>query len=88
MAICLAANSLLRDVLANPRSRLKHLGKTVEIGDSRFFGVLRRLWIPLVILAVIGGGGWTVSRLHGVFGAEKRPLYADTGSTDSTVLQP
>jgi hypothetical protein len=36
------------------------------------------LWIPLVILAVIGAGGFTVSRLHGIFGSENRPSYADT----------
>jgi nitrate reductase NapE component len=42
------------------------------------FKVLKRLWIPLVILAVIGAGGFTVSRLHGVFGSEKRASYADT----------
>jgi hypothetical protein len=27
---------------------------------------------------VIGAGGLTVSRLHGLFGSEKRPSYADT----------
>ena len=43
-----------------------------------FFRVLRRLWIPLVVLAVIGAGGLTVSRLHGVFGSEKHLSYADT----------
>jgi hypothetical protein len=42
------------------------------------FEVLRRLWIPLVIVVVIGVGGLTVSRLHGIFGSEKRPLYADS----------
>jgi len=47
-------------------------------GDATFMGVLRRVWIPLVILAVIGIGGLTVSRLHGVFGSENRPKYADT----------
>jgi hypothetical protein len=31
-----------------------------------------------VILTVIGAGGFTVSRLHGIFGSEKRPSYADT----------
>jgi Mycobacterium membrane protein len=36
------------------------------------------VWIPLVIVAVIGAGGWTVSRLHGAFGSEKHQLYADT----------
>jgi hypothetical protein len=38
---------------------------------------LGRLWIPLLILVVIGAGGLTVARLHGVFGAEKGRSYAD-----------
>jgi hypothetical protein len=52
------------------------------------FGVLKRVWIPLVILAVIGAGGWTVLRLHSVFGAEKRPLYADTRVNDNKPYNP
>lgn len=32
----------------------------------------------MVILAVVGVGALTVSRLHGVFGNERRPSYADT----------
>ena len=40
--------------------------------------VLKRLWIPLVVLAVIAVGGLTVSRLHGLFGSEKSLSYADT----------
>lgn len=47
------------------------------------FGLLRRLWIPLLVLVVIIAGGFTVSRLHGIFGADKRPSYADTKVTDS-----
>jgi Mycobacterium membrane protein len=43
-----------------------------------FLRVLRRLWIPLVILVVVAAGGLTVSRLHGLFGSEKSPSYADT----------
>lgn len=39
---------------------------------------LKRLWIPLVVLAVIAVGGLTVSRLHGLFGSEKGLSYADT----------
>jgi hypothetical protein len=39
---------------------------------------LGRLWIPLIITVVIGAGGFTVSRLHGIFGSEKRPSYADS----------
>ena len=52
------------------------------------FRVLERVWIPLVIAIVIGAGGLTVSRLHGVFGSEKRPLYADTGTDDTKPFNP
>ena len=51
-------------------------------------GVLKRLWIPLVILVVIGAGGLTVSRLHGIFGSEKRPSYADTRIDDTKPFNP
>jgi hypothetical protein len=50
--------------------------------------VLRQLWIPLVILVVIGAGGWTVSRLHGAFGSEKQRLYADTRISNTTSFNP
>jgi Mycobacterium membrane protein len=39
---------------------------------------LKRLWIPLLILVVLGAGGFTVSRLHGVFGSQTNPAYTDT----------
>ncbi|BBZ39195.1 hypothetical protein MCNS_22580 [Mycobacterium conspicuum] len=42
------------------------------------FRVLKRLWIPLVVLAVVAVGGLTVSRLHGLFGSEKGISYGDT----------
>ncbi len=43
-------------------------------------GVLTRLWIPLLTVVVLIVGGFTVLRLHGVFGSEVRPRYADTES--------
>ncbi|MBV9321605.1 MAG: MmpS family protein [Mycobacterium sp.] len=49
---------------------------------------MRRLWILLIILVVIGVGGLTVSRLHGIFGSEKRPSYADTKINDSKPFDP
>ena len=52
------------------------------------FGVLRRLWVPLIVLVVIGAGGLTVSRLHGIFGSEKRPSYADTRIDDAKPFNP
>jgi nitrate reductase NapE component len=45
--------------------------------------VLRRLWIPLVVLVVVGAGGFAVSRLHGIFGSEKRPSYVDSNARES-----
>ena len=51
-------------------------------------GVLRRLWIPLVILVVIGVGALTVARLHGIFGSEKRPSYADSKIDESRSFDP
>ncbi|MDH6196191.1 hypothetical protein M2272_002834 [Mycobacterium frederiksbergense] len=39
---------------------------------------LKRLWIPLVIAVVLVAGGFTVLRLHGVFGSQVRPMYSDT----------
>ena len=57
-------------------------------GDLRTLGVLRRVWIPLLILVVIGAGGFTVSRLHGIFGSEKRPTYADTKISDTKTYNP
>ena len=51
-------------------------------------GVLKRLWIPLVILVVIGVGALTVARLHGIFGSEKRPSYADSKIDEGRPFDP
>jgi hypothetical protein len=50
--------------------------------------VLERVWIPLVIAIVIGLGGFTVARIHGIFGSEKRPQYSDSASDDSKPFNP
>jgi hypothetical protein len=50
--------------------------------------VLKRLWIPLVVLVVIGAAGLAVERLHGVFGSERRPSYADTKHEDNKPFNP
>ncbi len=49
---------------------------------------LKRLWIPLLIVAVVAAGGLTVSRLHGIFGSEKRESYADTRIKDTKPFNP
>jgi nitrate reductase NapE component len=41
-------------------------------------GVLRRAWIPLLIVVVVCAGGFTVWRLHGIFGTDNRIAYSDT----------
>lgn len=49
---------------------------------------MRRLWVPLVILVVVVAGGFTVSRLHGVFGNEKRLSYSDTRVDNAKPFNP
>ncbi|MGH3563344.1 MAG: MmpS family transport accessory protein [Mycobacterium sp.] len=39
--------------------------------------VLGRVWIPLVILLVIGRCGFIVSRVHAIFGSGKHRPHAD-----------
>lgn len=51
-------------------------------------GVLKRLWIPLLVLVVLVAGGFTVLRLHKVFGSEVRPAYADTEAEDRPPYNP
>jgi len=53
--------------------------------SSAIFGFLKRVWIPLVALAVIAAGGFAVSRLHGVFGSEKSDSYAGTDDAVTTL---
>lgn len=51
-------------------------------------GLLKRLWIPLLALIVVVAGGFTVSRLHGIFGSDDRPTYADTKAADTKPFDP
>ncbi len=46
------------------------------------------MWIPLLILVVLGAGAFTVTRLHGIFGSEDRPSYADTEREESQPYDP
>jgi nitrate reductase NapE component len=52
------------------------------------FRVLERLWIPLVMVLVVGVGGFMVWRIHGIFGSEKRPSYSDSATDDSKPFNP
>jgi len=55
---------------------------------SAIFRLLKRLWIPLVVLAVLITGGWTVSRLHGIFGNERSLSYGDTRNDEAKPINP
>jgi hypothetical protein len=57
-------------------------------GARTIFSVLKRLWIPLVLVVVICAGGFSVSRLHGAFGSEKRVSYSDTRKDDDKPFNP
>ncbi|EHB49752.1 membrane family protein [Mycolicibacterium rhodesiae JS60] len=46
---------------------------------------LKRLWIPLVVIIVVAAGGLTVSRLHGIFGADNSLSYGDTKKDDGKI---
>lgn len=72
---------------ADPRQQraAREKRRTRRLGVSRFF---KHAWIPLVIIAVVAAGGLTVSRLHGIFGSEKRPSYADTRQQDTKPFNP
>jgi hypothetical protein len=37
---------------------------------------------------VVGLGGFTVWRIHGIFGSDKRPLYSDSATDDSKPFNP
>ena len=58
------------------------------VKGSSIFRVLERAWIPLVIVIVIGLGGFTVWRIHGIFGSDKRPSYSDSATDDSKPFNP
>ncbi|RDH76124.1 hypothetical protein DVS77_23955 [Mycolicibacterium moriokaense] len=49
---------------------------------------MKRLWIPLLVLVVIGAGAFTVSRLHGVFGTKNQTSYADTSANEKETFNP
>jgi hypothetical protein len=52
------------------------------------FRVLQRSWIPLVIVVVVALGGFTVWRIHGIFGSDKRPSYSDSAADKSKPFNP
>lgn len=63
-------------------------GLLVQGRSPAIFRLLKRLWIPLLVLVVVAAGGFTVSRLHGIFGSDNRVSYADTRAADSKPFDP
>jgi hypothetical protein len=51
-----------------------------------FAGVLKRAWIPLVVLAVIGGAGFSVSRVRAASGTDKHSGYGKSEAAESDQL--
>ncbi|WP_197383088.1 MmpS family transport accessory protein [Mycolicibacterium mengxianglii] len=45
--------------------------------------LLARVWLPLVVVSVVGVAGYAVTRLHGAFGAEQHPSYAESRLVDT-----
>ena len=43
------------------------------------FSILKRAWVPLVVVVAVVLGGVAVSRLRGVFGSEE--IFTATGSS-------
>jgi hypothetical protein len=55
---------------------------------SSIFTFLKRAWLPLVILIVVTIGGFTISRLHSIFGTVNSLSYGDTKVEDATPINP
>ncbi|MGE2721099.1 MmpS family protein [Mycolicibacterium celeriflavum] len=56
--------------------------------EFAIFRILKRVWIPLLIIIVVVAGGFTVSRLRSVFGSENRPSYSDTELVQQEAYDP
>jgi hypothetical protein len=46
------------------------------------------VWIPLVLVIVLGVGGFAVARVRGVFGSHQLPTYAGSMSDNSNKSDP
>ncbi|BBZ15257.1 MmpS family transport accessory protein [Mycobacterium branderi] len=47
------------------------------------FSILKRVWVPLVVIAAITGGGLAVDRLRGVFGSDE--IFSTSPSAQTLV---
>jgi Mycobacterium membrane protein len=63
-------------------------GERQRVKGIPIIKVLQRTWIPLVIVLVVTLGGFTVWRIHGIFGSDKRPSYSDSQTDNSKPFNP
>jgi hypothetical protein len=56
--------------------------------SSAMFAFLRRAWLPLVIAIVVAVGGFTISRLHSIFGSVNSLSYGDTKVDEGPPINP
>ena len=47
--------------------------------------ILRRIWLPLIVVAVVAAASFAVYRLHGVFGAESVATAEIKDNTDPVI---
>lgn len=52
------------------------------------FAVVKRVWIPLVLVVVVTAGAFAVSRVRGIFGSHQLPTYAGSMSDEKRKSDP
>ena len=78
------------EVCPRRRVRLRHGAPSGRVGQKggrevmRVLSTLRRGWIPLVLVAVVALSGFTISRMHGIFGSNQS-AGASGGGVDQIV---
>jgi len=48
------------------------------------FSILKRAWVPLIVVAAVAAGGLAVDRLRGVFGSDE--IFSSTESSAEPIL--
>jgi hypothetical protein len=56
--------------------------------DPPILTALKRVWIPLIVVVVVAGGGFAVARVRGIFGSHQMPTYAGGMSDEKNKSDP
>jgi Mycobacterium membrane protein len=56
--------------------------------DPPILTVLKRVWIPLLVVVVVAVGGFAVARVRGIFGPHQLPTYAGSMSDEKNKSDP